>query len=55
MNNEDFFTKIEEPIETNINIINKAEVVEEENQFIKGLPDWDLEPPFETIRRDNEL
>ncbi len=23
------------------------------NEFINGLPDWDLEPPYEIIKRSN--
>lgn len=40
-----------------IPIDNKStnDVKEEEdktNQFVSGLPDWDLEPPYEIVRRN---
>lgn len=25
--------------------------IEENNEFINGLPEWDLEPPYEVVRR----
>jgi len=25
--------------------------LEDTSQFVKGLPDWDLEPPYELVRR----
>ena len=51
MNNDDFFTQIDEQFEENINMIEE----QEENPFVQGLPNWDLEPPYETIRRNEEL
>lgn len=43
----------EEKLSTNIskNEPEKTVHVEEINEFINGLPDWDLEPPFELVRR----
>ena len=34
----------EEPTKNNV-------VLEEPTEFIKGLPEWDLEPPYEIVRR----
>lgn len=43
----------EDKLSTNIskNESEKTVHVEEINEFINGLPDWDLEPPFELVRR----
>lgn len=44
MENNEAFTFIDD----------KEEIKEEENienPFVTGLPDWDLEPPYETIKR----
>lgn len=48
MDNNDFFTEIEEE--------NKKETIEQEkinnlNPFVTGLPNWDLEPLYEPIKR----
>jgi len=41
--------------ETLENISDKKEIKEEKiiesNQFIEGLPEWNLEPPYELVRR----
>lgn len=47
MNDENFFTPIEEDDEKDSE--DKEENIE--NIFVTGLPKWDLEPPYETIRR----
>lgn len=47
MKDEEVFTKIEDDINTS----NKVEETKLENPFVTGLPNWDLEPPFETIKR----
>ena len=48
MDNNDFFTVIEE--DTNSPEKEQIESILE-NPFIEGLPDWDLAPPYETIKR----
>lgn len=45
MENNEAFTFIEDLEET------KKEEENVENPFVTGLPDWDLEPPYETIKR----
>ena len=52
MNNDDFFSQIDEPFETNLDEIKSEE--QDENPFVQGLPSWDLEPPYETIRRNEK-
>lgn len=47
MDNNNFFTPIEEQKEEPVQ--KKEENIE--NIFVTGLPDWDLEPPYETIKR----
>lgn len=32
-------------------ILKNKTPLEEPGEFIKGLPDWDLEPPYEIVRR----
>lgn len=48
MDNSNFFTTIEEEKD-----LPKQEQSESiiETPFIEGLPDWDLVPPYETIKR----
>lgn len=48
MDNNDFFTVIEE--DTNSPEKEQIESILE-TPFIEGLPDWDLAPPYETIKR----
>lgn len=31
---------------------NKLPSIEDYHEFIEGLPEWDLEPPFELVRRN---
>lgn len=38
------------PISEEDNIVIEDEE-EKTNQFVSGLPEWDLEPPYEIIRR----
>ena len=45
MENNEYFTFIEEDETT------KENEDETENPFVAGLPSWDLEPPYETIKR----
>ena len=53
MEKDEIFTPIEEmPKET---ISKEQEEQKTENPFIIGLPQWDLEPPYETIQRGNKL
>ena len=53
--NDDVITYIDdsEPLKNEINNQKKEEIPENNNEFIKGLPDWDLEPPYELIKRSN--
>lgn len=48
MENNDFFTAIEEETKLNEKEQSESEI---ETPFIEGLPDWDLAPPYETIKR----
>ena len=45
---EEFFTKLDEEKTTE----EKEEVVLE-NPFVTGLPDWDLEPLYDPLKRGN--
>jgi len=53
--NDDAITYLEEKEtneESNIKPIkNITKSPEVNNEFINGLPDWDLEPPYELIKR----
>lgn len=51
MNNNEIFTDIEE--ENNKENI-KQEEKEELNPFVVGLPNWDLEPLYEPIKRGKQ-
>ena len=53
--NDDVITYLDEsePINNEINKPKKVELPDNNNEFIKGLPDWDLEPPYELIKRSN--
>ena len=53
-NNENVFEYLTEdniiPIEKTVS--DEVKLTEEKaNQFVNGLPDWDLEPPYEIVRR----
>lgn len=50
MDNKEYFTEIEETIKQDNIELNK----EDDNSFIKELPDWDLEPPYDPIKRENK-
>lgn len=47
---EEFFETIEEDEEKSDNV----EETKLENPFVTGLPDWDLEPLYEPIKRGNQ-
>lgn len=55
-NDEELKTELDNNINNNVNIKvsdnnkKKNEKKEDENETIK-IPDWDLEPPFETVDR----
>ena len=53
MEKEQIFTPIKEISEEQIS--QEKEELKTENPFIIGLPQWDLEPPYETIQRGNKL
>lgn len=42
-----------QPSEVIVNNEEKSNNIELEEAFVTGLPDWDLLPPYETIRRVN--
>ncbi len=48
---DDAITYIEEDEITPQEIVNESNEIKSE--FINGLPDWDLEPPYEIIKRSN--
>lgn len=53
-NNENVFEYLTEDNIIPIEKMDSGEVKlteEKTNQFVNGLPDWDLEPPYEIIRR----
>lgn len=54
MNDEEIFKEIEE--ESNLEKIHLDNIEEQntENPFVTGLPNWDLEPPYEPIKRGNQ-
>lgn len=39
------------PIEQEVNMINNTEPKQAAEDFVTGLPSWDLTPPYEVIRR----
>ena len=50
--NDDTITYLDE--ENEIKPIKiEEESIKIDNEFINGLPDWDLEPPYELIKRSN--
>lgn len=53
MEQEEIFIPIEETEQEKISA--EKEELKTENPFIIGLPQWDLEPPYETIQRGNKL
>lgn len=50
MDNDNFFTLIDEQEEQN----KEPQKETTENTFVTGLPDWDLEPPYKTIKRGEQ-
>ena len=54
MNDENVFQKVEEDTFTKIE---ETPVIKEEikEAYITGLPDWDLEPLYETVNRSDYL
>ena len=53
MDNNNFFTNIEDEKENNLETIQEEEK-SNLNPFVTGLPNWDLEPLYETIKRGNQ-
>ena len=53
MEKDEIFTPIEEVEQETTS--KEPEETETTNPFIIGLPQWDLEPPYETIQRGNKL
>lgn len=54
-NTFEYIKPVQEPQEEKINITakeqeNKKQLTED---FVTGLPSWDLEPPYEVVRRVN--
>ena len=54
-NTFEYIKPIQEPQEENINITTKEQENEKQlaEDFVTGLPSWDLEPPYEVVRRVN--
>lgn len=50
MEKKEIFTKIEKP-ESEDNSNEKSEETNYETPFVTGLPTWDLNPPYEVMKR----
>lgn len=54
MNEENGFEYLTDDTPQNNNITNSKNnpPSDDYHEFVEGLPDWDLEPPFEIVRRN---
>lgn len=55
LNTFEYINPVQEPQEENIKVNTKIEETEQQltEDFVTGLPSWDLEPPYEVVRRVN--
>ena len=54
MENEEVFTQIEKS-ESENKLKETSEEINYETPFVTSLPSWDLAPPYEVIKRGNNL
>lgn len=54
MNEDNAFEYLSDDIPENTNLINSDNKpsINDYHEFVEGLPEWDLEPPYEIVRRN---
>lgn len=54
MNEDNTFEYLSDDIPNNLNTENSNinQTINDYHEFVEGLPEWDLEPPYEIVRRN---